>query len=126
MKRFFAQVAQVIKEENPTAAEKLRRASPHWMRHTHATHAPAQRVGHSDAGGGISLSPVLLRLAKHTASRACEKAGAGRNELVTFARNEERIKRSPPCVVAPGLRTENHQRRCIGIGIGTGRCDDRD
>ena len=41
MKRFFAQVAQVIEEENPDTAEKLRRASPHWMRHTHATHALA-------------------------------------------------------------------------------------
>jgi hypothetical protein len=28
MKRFFARVAQVIEEENPAAAEKLKRASP--------------------------------------------------------------------------------------------------
>jgi len=39
MKRFFAQVADVIADENPATADKLRRASPHWMRHTHATHA---------------------------------------------------------------------------------------
>jgi len=38
MKRFFAQVPTVIEKENPAAADKLRRASPHWMRHTHATH----------------------------------------------------------------------------------------
>lgn len=25
--------------DNPTFAEKLRRATPHWIRHTHATHA---------------------------------------------------------------------------------------
>jgi site-specific recombinase XerD len=41
MRRFFQQVAELIEEQNPAAAEKLRRASPHWMRHTHATHALA-------------------------------------------------------------------------------------
>ena len=39
MKRFFATVADLLLEDNPVFAEKLRRASPHWMRHTHATHA---------------------------------------------------------------------------------------
>jgi len=39
MKRFFSLAADVITEENPATADKLRRASPHWMRHTHATHA---------------------------------------------------------------------------------------
>lgn len=42
VKRFFAQVADVIQEQNPAMAGKLRRASPHWMRHTHATHALAR------------------------------------------------------------------------------------
>jgi site-specific recombinase XerD len=42
MKRFFLQVADLIQEQSPAAAEKLRRASPHWMRHTHATHALAR------------------------------------------------------------------------------------
>lgn len=41
-KRFFLQVADVIQEQSPATAEKLRRASPHWMRHTHATHALAR------------------------------------------------------------------------------------
>jgi integrase len=36
---FFATAAGVIEGDNPQLAEKLRRASPHWMRHTHATHA---------------------------------------------------------------------------------------
>jgi len=39
MKRFFAQVADIVQEQSPATADKLRRASPHWMRHTHATHA---------------------------------------------------------------------------------------
>ena len=41
-KRFFMQVADIIQEQSPSTAEKLRRASPHWMRHTHATHALAR------------------------------------------------------------------------------------
>ena len=39
MRRFFLQAAEVIEPRNPSLAEKLRRASPHWMRHSHATHA---------------------------------------------------------------------------------------
>lgn len=38
-KRFFSHAADSLSEINPTLAYKLRRASPHWMRHTHATHA---------------------------------------------------------------------------------------
>ena len=39
MKRFFATAAGVLEAVNPSLAGKLRRATPHWMRHTHATHA---------------------------------------------------------------------------------------
>jgi len=42
MRRFFTKVAEVIAADAPATAEKLRRASPHWMRHTHATHALAR------------------------------------------------------------------------------------
>ena len=41
-KRFFVTTADAIEAESPKTAEKLRRASPHWMRHTHATHALAR------------------------------------------------------------------------------------
>ncbi|MDR6498503.1 site-specific recombinase XerD [Burkholderia ambifaria] len=37
--RFFVLVADAIQNGRPPTAEKLRRASPHWMRHTHASHA---------------------------------------------------------------------------------------
>ncbi|MGF6919740.1 site-specific recombinase XerD [Paraburkholderia sp. UCT70] len=37
MRRFIDQAADVIGADHPTAAEKLRRASPRWMRHTHAS-----------------------------------------------------------------------------------------
>jgi site-specific recombinase XerD len=38
MKRFFADAAEVLAERSPATAEKLRRATPHWTRHSHATH----------------------------------------------------------------------------------------
>ncbi|MGY8524394.1 phage integrase family protein [Paracidovorax citrulli] len=44
VKRFFTLAADVIVDDHPGAADKLRRASPHWMRHTHATHALARGV----------------------------------------------------------------------------------
>lgn len=42
MRRFFGFTAQQLQEASPGTAEKLRRASPHWLRHTHATHALAR------------------------------------------------------------------------------------
>ncbi|OXJ06538.1 hypothetical protein CFB39_39060 [Burkholderia sp. AU6039] len=42
MRRFFLTVAEEIQDEHPVLAEKLRRASPHWMRHSHASHALAR------------------------------------------------------------------------------------
>ncbi|OAJ52513.1 integrase [Paraburkholderia ginsengiterrae] len=42
LRRFFVSVANTIQDEQPATAEKLRRASPHWMRHTHASHALAR------------------------------------------------------------------------------------
>ncbi len=42
MRRFFATTADVVEARNAAVAAKLRRASPHWMRHTHATHALAR------------------------------------------------------------------------------------
>ncbi|CAB3809920.1 site-specific integrase [Paraburkholderia fynbosensis] len=39
LERFFCVAADAIETDHPPLAEKLRRASPHWMRHTHATYA---------------------------------------------------------------------------------------
>lgn len=44
MRRFFRCAAQVIEKDHPALAEKLRQATPNWMRHTHATHALAKGV----------------------------------------------------------------------------------
>ncbi|KVV18269.1 hypothetical protein WK78_03630 [Burkholderia cepacia] len=41
-RHIFVLVADAIEDERSTTAEKLRRASPHWMRHTHASHALAR------------------------------------------------------------------------------------
>jgi site-specific recombinase XerC len=42
MRRFFVQVADAIAPDHPAVADKLRRSSLHWTRHTHATHALAR------------------------------------------------------------------------------------
>lgn len=41
LQRFFRHAAERLEPSSPATAEKLRRATPHWMRHTHATHALA-------------------------------------------------------------------------------------
>lgn len=41
MRRFFRTTADQMEADNPALAQKLWQASPHWMRHTHATHALA-------------------------------------------------------------------------------------
>ena len=42
VKRFFATAADVIGQSNPTTVDKLLRASPHWVRHSHASHSLAR------------------------------------------------------------------------------------
>lgn len=42
VRRFFHTAADVIGESSPAVVDKLRRASPHWMRHTHASHSLAR------------------------------------------------------------------------------------
>lgn len=44
MRRFFRHAAQALEKVSPSTSEKLQRATPHWMRHTHATHALARGV----------------------------------------------------------------------------------
>jgi site-specific recombinase XerD len=41
LKRFFGVAAKQMEGDHPALAEKLRQATTHWMRHTHATHALA-------------------------------------------------------------------------------------
>jgi site-specific recombinase XerD len=44
MKGFFARAADVLQESSPSTAQRARLASPHWMRHTHASHGLARGV----------------------------------------------------------------------------------
>lgn len=44
MKRFFEIAAEELSTTSPATAERARRASPHWMRHTHATHGLARGI----------------------------------------------------------------------------------
>ncbi|WP_069263876.1 phage integrase family protein [Paraburkholderia nodosa] len=41
LRRFFLLAAHVVEADRPALAGKLRQASPHWLRHTHASHALA-------------------------------------------------------------------------------------
>jgi site-specific recombinase XerD len=49
----FRQAAEINENDHPPLAEKLRQAMPHWMWHTHATHAIAK---------GVELSAVRDKL----------------------------------------------------------------
>lgn len=57
LKRFFEKCATVLADSDEKGAQRLRAASTHWMRHTHATHAieagipldvVQDRLGHED------------------------------------------------------------------------------
>ncbi|MGZ2747253.1 tyrosine-type recombinase/integrase [Burkholderia stagnalis] len=39
LEEFFREAAERVNARHPALAAKLRHASPHWLRHTHATHA---------------------------------------------------------------------------------------
>lgn len=47
MKAAFARCAEQLQAKDAPAAERLRRASTHWLRHTHGTHALNGRPGHA-------------------------------------------------------------------------------
>jgi hypothetical protein len=44
LKRFFRRAAREIGREDPKAATRFERASAHWLRHTHGSHAVAANV----------------------------------------------------------------------------------
>lgn len=83
MKRFFSEVADVIQDQSPTTAEKLRRASPHWMRHTHATHALARgaeltTVRDNLRHASLSTTSIYLHGEDIKRARQLDKAFAAR------------------------------------------------
>jgi site-specific recombinase XerD len=77
--RFFATAADVLADTNPTLAEKLRRATRHWMRHTHATHAlqrGAELTTVRDNLRHASLSTTSMYLHSDDLRRAKQIGGA--------------------------------------------------
>lgn len=79
MRRFFTKVAEVIEADSPATAEKLRRASPHWMRHTHATHALARGAELTtvrDKLRNASISTTLIYLHGDEVKRARQMGAA--------------------------------------------------
>ena len=79
LQRFFRKVAGLIEADNPALAEKLRRASPHWMRHTHATHALAHGAELTTVRDNLrhaSISTTSIYLHGDDMKRARQIAGA--------------------------------------------------
>ncbi len=79
LRRFFAQAAGLVEAQSPALADKLRRASPHWMRHTHATHALAQGATLTTVRDNLrhaSLSTTSVYLHGDDAERARQLGAA--------------------------------------------------
>lgn len=79
MKRIFVTAAEAIRADNPAFAQKLLRATPHWMRHTHATHAlqrGAELTSVRDNLRHASLSTTSIYLHSDDVQRARQMAKA--------------------------------------------------
>lgn len=79
LRRFFLTSADVIQEQRPALAGKLRRASPHWIRHTHASHALARGMkllAVRDNLRHASIATTSLYLHGDDAERARQLDGA--------------------------------------------------
>jgi site-specific recombinase XerD len=73
LRRFFHATANIIEADNPAFAVKLRLAGPHWMRHTHATHAlkrGAQLTSVRDNLRHASISTTSIYLHSDEVERA--------------------------------------------------------
>jgi site-specific recombinase XerD len=79
LRRFFQQAAKLIEADHPLLAGKLRQASPHWMRHTHATHALAHGAELTTVRDNLrhaSVSTTSIYLHGDDVRRARQIAGA--------------------------------------------------
>ena len=94
--RFFAQAAAELEDGNAALAEKLRRASPHWTRHTHATHALA-------AGASLTTVRDNLRHASVSTTSAylhTDEIARAREMSKAFATARRPIAQSQPVTPA--------------------------
>ncbi|SPD46708.1 site-specific integrase [Cupriavidus neocaledonicus] len=79
LRRFFTQAANVLQAASPATAAKLRQASPHWMRHTHATHALARGAELTTVRDNLrhaSISTTSIYLNSDEAKRARQISAA--------------------------------------------------
>ncbi len=79
LQRFFANTAGIVEADHAALAEKLRQASPHWMRHTHATHALARGAELTTVRDNLrhaSISTTSIYLHGDDVKRARQIAGA--------------------------------------------------
>ncbi len=79
MRRFFETAARGIEADSPAVAEKLRRATPHWMRHTHASHALARGTQLTTVRDNLrhaSISTTSIYLHSDEAARAKQLGAA--------------------------------------------------
>jgi site-specific recombinase XerD len=79
LQRFFARAAELVEADSPALAQKLRQASPHWMRHTHATHALAHGAELTVVRDNLrhaSISTTSIYLHGDDVKRARQIAGA--------------------------------------------------
>lgn len=79
MKRFFKLAAKRVESTRPALAAKLCQASPHWMRHTHATHALAHGAALTTVRDNLrhaSVSTTSIYLHTDQQTRARQMVGA--------------------------------------------------
>jgi site-specific recombinase XerD len=83
LRRFFRLAAGAIEADHPPLAGKLRQASPHWMRHTHATHALGRgaeltTVRDNLRHASVSTTSIYLHSDEVKRARQIGEAFAGR------------------------------------------------
>jgi site-specific recombinase XerD len=83
LRRFFDTAAGVIVKEAPATADKLRRATPHWLRHTHASHAldrgaELTTVRDNLRHASISTTSIYLHADQAKRAKQLEKAFAAK------------------------------------------------
>ena len=79
VKRFFVTAADVIGENNPATVDKLQRASPHWVRHSHASHSLARGAELTSVRDNLrhaSLSTTSIYLHGDEVKRATQMRAA--------------------------------------------------
>ena len=79
VKRFFATAADVIGESNPATVDKLQCASPHWVRHSHASHSLARGAELTSVRDNLrhaSLSTTSIYLHGDEVKRATQMRAA--------------------------------------------------